>query len=137
MGTLFIAIVKDPDGFEICLVSSETFDKAVLAAADWVGPDWEKRAVLEATRRAEAALKRRKDAAAGLVGALGGEAISVFSDSSVGTPLGERASLVAAHVVAAFKGEVDFSKTEGNFLTFGLASGFAAVAMVRALSRDQ
>lgn len=40
LGTLFIAIVKDLDGFELCLVSSETFDKAVLAATDWKEPDW-------------------------------------------------------------------------------------------------
>jgi len=43
LGILFIAIIKDPDGFEICLVSSETFDKAVLEADDFVGPDWEYR----------------------------------------------------------------------------------------------
>jgi hypothetical protein len=37
---------KDLDGFEICLVSSETFDKAVAAAADFVGPDFALRATL-------------------------------------------------------------------------------------------
>jgi hypothetical protein len=46
LGTLFIAIVKDLDGFEICLVSSETFDKAVLAAADFKGPDYGLRGML-------------------------------------------------------------------------------------------
>jgi len=40
LGILYIAIVKDFDGFEQCLVSSETFDKAVAAATDYVGPDW-------------------------------------------------------------------------------------------------
>ena len=62
LGVLVIAIVKvcasrltnradcelqDLDGFEICLVSSETFDRAVLAAADWKGPDWMKRTISE------------------------------------------------------------------------------------------
>merc|ERR1712025_166023 len=44
LGDPYIAIIKDLDGFEICLVSSETFDPAVLSAADWVGPDWSLRA---------------------------------------------------------------------------------------------
>jgi hypothetical protein len=38
--------VRDLDGFELCLVSSETFDPAVLAAADFVGPDYARRAQL-------------------------------------------------------------------------------------------
>ena len=38
LGDLKIAIVKDPDGYELCLVSSETFDKAV-ANPPWIGPD--------------------------------------------------------------------------------------------------
>lgn len=46
LGKLYIAIVSDPNGFEICLVSSETFDPAVRAAAVWEGPDWKKRAEL-------------------------------------------------------------------------------------------
>lgn len=46
LGTLVLAIILDPNGYEICLVSAETFDKAVLAAADWKGPDWEERARL-------------------------------------------------------------------------------------------
>jgi catechol 2,3-dioxygenase-like lactoylglutathione lyase family enzyme len=43
LGVLLIAIVKDEDGYEICLVSSETFDKAVSEAADFKPPDWELR----------------------------------------------------------------------------------------------
>jgi catechol 2,3-dioxygenase-like lactoylglutathione lyase family enzyme len=40
LGILYIAIVKDFDGFEQCLVSAETFDKAVTEATNYVGPDW-------------------------------------------------------------------------------------------------
>merc|ERR1712107_128478 len=47
LGTLLIAIVKDPDGLELCLVSSEVFDPAVRAAADFREPDWEQRRLLE------------------------------------------------------------------------------------------
>ena len=43
LGTLVIAIIKDFDGFEICLVSSETFDKAAKEACDWKDPDWDHR----------------------------------------------------------------------------------------------
>ncbi len=43
LGMLVLAIVKDFDGFEICLVSSETFDKAAKEACDWKEPDWESR----------------------------------------------------------------------------------------------
>ena len=49
LGTLTIAIVRDLDGYEICLVSSETYDKAVLAVGDGVGPDWARRDALAAT----------------------------------------------------------------------------------------
>ena len=37
LGDLRIAIIKDPDAYEICVVSSETFDKAV-ANPPWIGP---------------------------------------------------------------------------------------------------
>ena len=37
LGDLRIAIIKDPDQYEICIVSSETFDKAV-ANPPWIGP---------------------------------------------------------------------------------------------------
>jgi len=53
LGTLVLAIILDPNGYEICLVSAETFDRAVLARADWKGPDWQKRQLAE-----EAAAKR-------------------------------------------------------------------------------
>eukprot|EP00976_Prorocentrum_cordatum_P111609 1195394-Prorocentrum_minimum.AAC.3 len=43
LGVLCIFIMKDVDGMELCIVSSETFDKAVLAAADWKGPDFAQR----------------------------------------------------------------------------------------------
>jgi len=49
LGMLSIAIIKDPDSYEICLVSAETFDGAVREAADWQGPDWDLRKKYEAT----------------------------------------------------------------------------------------
>jgi len=50
LGTLLIAIVKDPDGLEICLVSSEVFNAAARAADDFVEPDWSLRSELAAER---------------------------------------------------------------------------------------
>lgn len=41
LGQLEIAIVKDPSGFEICLVTSAVFDPSTKAAANWQEPDWE------------------------------------------------------------------------------------------------
>jgi len=55
LGTLLIAIVRDPDGMELCLVSAEVFDAAVLAAADFAEPDWEARQELAAGYKAEEA----------------------------------------------------------------------------------
>lgn len=43
LGRLFIAIVSDPDGYELCLVSEETFNKLAVAATDFVGPNWDTR----------------------------------------------------------------------------------------------
>lgn len=43
LGVLLIAIITDPNGLEICLVSSEAFEPAVRAAADYVGPDYKAR----------------------------------------------------------------------------------------------
>jgi lactoylglutathione lyase len=43
LGTLFILIVRDIGGFEVCLVSIETFDPSVREATNYVGPDWEER----------------------------------------------------------------------------------------------
>eukprot|EP00242_Pyramimonas_sp_CCMP2087_P002121 CAMPEP_0198233916 /NCGR_PEP_ID=MMETSP1445-20131203/116484_1 /TAXON_ID=36898 /ORGANISM="Pyramimonas sp., Strain CCMP2087" /LENGTH=145 /DNA_ID=CAMNT_0043914619 /DNA_START=1075 /DNA_END=1512 /DNA_ORIENTATION=- len=43
LGVLCIFIMKDGDGMELCIVSSETFDKAVLAAADWKALDFDLR----------------------------------------------------------------------------------------------
>lgn len=43
LGSLFIVILRDPAGFEICLVSSETFDPSVRDATDYLGPDWRAR----------------------------------------------------------------------------------------------
>ena len=44
LGVLVIVILKDPQGYELCLVSSETFDPSVAAAYDPSSvPDWEKR----------------------------------------------------------------------------------------------
>ena len=40
LGVLLIVIIRDLDGFELCLVSAETFDPAVRQAADWIEPDW-------------------------------------------------------------------------------------------------
>jgi len=51
-GTLAVAIVTDADGYEICLVSSETYDQAVANAYDPEGNiDWEWRAEAEAGNR--------------------------------------------------------------------------------------
>ena len=46
LGVLVIAVVADPDGHEVCLVSAETFELAVgEAVRDPVQlPAWEKRA---------------------------------------------------------------------------------------------
>jgi len=52
LGRLLIAIVKDPDGLEICLVSSEVFDKAAHAADDFKLPDWNLRRSLAERRNA-------------------------------------------------------------------------------------
>lgn len=44
LGTLVILIVKDPIvGYEVCVVSSETFDPSVIAATDFNYPDWKQR----------------------------------------------------------------------------------------------
>ena len=43
LGTLFIVIVRDPGGYEVCLVSIETFDPSVREATNYVGPSWETR----------------------------------------------------------------------------------------------
>lgn len=43
LGRLVIAIVKDEDGYETCLVSSEFFDKATRAETNWKEPDWDHR----------------------------------------------------------------------------------------------
>ena len=37
LGILVIAIIKDIDGYELCLVSSEIFDQAILEADDFKG----------------------------------------------------------------------------------------------------
>ena len=41
-----LVIVKDIAGYELCLVSSETFFPSVRMATDFVGPDWAARALL-------------------------------------------------------------------------------------------
>lgn len=43
LGVLVITIVKDADGYETCLVSSECFDPSTKEAADWKGPDFDLR----------------------------------------------------------------------------------------------
>jgi len=43
LGNLLIAVVKDPDGLEVALLSSEGFDSAARAADDFAEPDWERR----------------------------------------------------------------------------------------------
>eukprot|EP00927_Polykrikos_kofoidii_P006751 TRINITY_DN12733_c0_g1_i1.p1 TRINITY_DN12733_c0_g1~~TRINITY_DN12733_c0_g1_i1.p1 ORF type:complete len:320 (+),score=39.40 TRINITY_DN12733_c0_g1_i1:127-1086(+) len=40
LGTLLIVILRDPAGYELCLVSSETFHPSVREATDYRGPDW-------------------------------------------------------------------------------------------------
>jgi hypothetical protein len=43
LGTLFIVILRDVGGYEVCLVSIETFDPSVREATNYVGPDWKQR----------------------------------------------------------------------------------------------
>jgi len=43
LGDMAITIIKDLDGFEICLVSSETFPKLAKAATDYKGPNYDER----------------------------------------------------------------------------------------------
>jgi len=43
LGTLFILIVRDVAGYEVCLVSIETFDPSVREATNYIGPDFEDR----------------------------------------------------------------------------------------------
>ena len=45
LGVLVILIVKDPAGYELCLVSSETFFPSVVGATNYEGPDWGHRRV--------------------------------------------------------------------------------------------
>lgn len=54
LGVLLIAIVSDPNGLELCLVSAEAFEPAIAGAADWRLPDWAKRAELAAEYHANA-----------------------------------------------------------------------------------
>lgn len=61
LGVLLIAIITDINGLEICLVSSEAFEPAIAAAADFVGPDYDRRKKLAqdyADRVAEAKRER-------------------------------------------------------------------------------
>lgn len=56
LGVLYILILKDPvEGYELCLVSSETFDPSVRAATDYSTPDWGGRKEREAAALAAAA----------------------------------------------------------------------------------
>lgn len=55
LGVLVIIIVKDPSGYEICIVSSETFDAAAAAAMDYGEPDWDQRSGLLAAMSAGSA----------------------------------------------------------------------------------
>lgn len=43
LGRLVIAIIKDNDGYETCLVSSEFFDKATRSETNWTEADWNQR----------------------------------------------------------------------------------------------
>jgi len=122
LGILFIAIVKDFDGFEICLVSSETFDKAVKSAADFKEPDWSVRKELIATRKEQ----EKTRAARKMTGVIGGVTSSSFKAPKDGAGLQERATAVFNHVkdtVIAGK----YSKKEGNFLFTGFWVGFFIV----------
>jgi len=59
LGVLLILIVTDPNGLELCLVSSEAFEPAIRDAADFVGPDYEIRETL-ALEYAETLAKAKK-----------------------------------------------------------------------------
>lgn len=122
LGILFIAIVKDFDGFEICLVSSETFDKAVKVAADFKEPDWELRKGLIEERK----VQEKTRAARKMTGVIGGVATSSFVAPKDGADLKLRLTAVFEHVRdTAFSGK--FSKKEGNFLVTGFWVGFFIV----------
>ena len=46
LGILLILTLRDPAGYEVCVVSSETFDDAVGYVTDYQGPDWDLRTSL-------------------------------------------------------------------------------------------
>jgi lactoylglutathione lyase len=45
-GPVVVLVLRDPAGYEVCIVSSEHFDRSVAAATDYKGPNWEHRASL-------------------------------------------------------------------------------------------
>ena len=51
LGLLVLVIIRDPEGYELCLVSEETFDPSVRAATDYKGPDWGYRDQMVAERQ--------------------------------------------------------------------------------------
>ena len=64
LGTLFIVILRDPSGYEICLVSEETFNPSVREATNYKGPDW----------------SARQDTLAAITGAITGAATSTHDE---------------------------------------------------------
>mmetsp|Transcript_32951 Transcript_32951/g.38150 ORF Transcript_32951/g.38150 Transcript_32951/m.38150 type:complete len:374 (-) Transcript_32951:415-1536(-) len=60
LGILLILIITDPNGLELCLVSSEAFEPAIRDAADFLGPDYDTRKKL-AIEYAEAVAEAKKE----------------------------------------------------------------------------
>lgn len=115
LGTLFIAIIKDPDGFEICLVSSETFDKAVLSAADFKEPDWIKH---------DEILKETLKKIGGPIKAKGAGAHDSYVPPPENSSMLERVSAVASHVAATAQAPSTMSDEEKRFFIGGFTIGF-------------
>jgi len=64
LGVLLILIITDPNGLELCLVSSEAFEPAIRDATDYIGPDYmaRKKLALEYAERISRAKKQKPNA---------------------------------------------------------------------------
>ena len=131
-------------GFELCLVSSETFDKAVLAAADFKEPDWTLRNQLINDRAREVLQKLAADKrgahSGGFLGLGGRNQASQYIAPPL--PLGEEDSwegsfphvlrrllAVSTHVFACFVAPSKLGTSEANFLVAGAVLGFFVCAI--------
>eukprot|EP00588_Corethron_pennatum_P008655 CAMPEP_0194270668 /NCGR_PEP_ID=MMETSP0169-20130528/4608_1 /TAXON_ID=218684 /ORGANISM="Corethron pennatum, Strain L29A3" /LENGTH=274 /DNA_ID=CAMNT_0039012787 /DNA_START=514 /DNA_END=1338 /DNA_ORIENTATION=- len=64
LGVLLILIITDPNGLELCLVSSEAFEPAIRDATDYIGPNYgaRKKLALEYAERISRAKKQKPNA---------------------------------------------------------------------------